>query len=290
MRTRFVVAFTFLSVAAHAQSISGTFDAAFTSFNQYGVPTVHMSLALQCSLSCMASAPDLHYGYGSSTAAMVAAPTLSPGDVSIKAVDDTGTVTWDSSAPAGANFTATVKSATCFCGNITGEGGYIDLTSPTVHVPPFVNVLANPVTVGQNPLIILNAAPVGSETVDVHVSGGGVDYSHSYTAADFMTETSGNVNTKTHAVDVTFTTAGMVTITASVTGGPMSTQTFAVVGAGAGGGGGGSSTGGGSSSGGGAGTGGGSGTGGGGQGGGCAAAPGLLPLAAMLWLRRRARR
>lgn len=231
MPLRSAVVFSLLPVAALAQNVSGTFFGSFTSFNEYGVATVHMDLSLQCSLSCQAPATGLHFGYSGSATAMAAAPMLWPNGVAVSTVDaTTGQASWDTKAPAGSNFTATVKSATCFCGNITGEGGFIDLTTNTIQVPPWFNVLAKPVKVGHDPLIILSATPVSGEAVNVHLTGGGVDYAHSYTAADFKTETSGGVSTKSITLPVVFTSEGTVTATASVGDGPMQVQTFTVVG------------------------------------------------------------
>jgi hypothetical protein len=283
MLNRSPVVFALFSLTAAAQDVSGTFSGAFTGFDSYGVATVHMDLSLQCSLSCPSSAPDLHFGYGANATAMVAAPMLWPNGVSVSIVDAaTGQASWDTHAPAGSNFTATVKGASCWCGNTTGEGGFIDLTTPTIQVPPWFNVLAKPVTVGRDPLIILNATPVAGELVQVHISGGGVDFTHSYSAADFKTETSGDVSAKSIEVPLTFTAAGMVTATASVGDGPMQVQTLSVVGSG--------STGGGNP--GPADAGDASGPSGGPEGGGgCAAAPGLFPLAvALLAIRLRVRR
>ncbi|MFT3835409.1 MAG: hypothetical protein QM723_00230 [Myxococcaceae bacterium] len=268
-----------LPFVALAQNISGTFSGSFTGFDAYGIASVHMDLSLQCSLSCPSSAPALHYGYNGSKTEMEANPMLSPA-VMVAYVDSaTGQASWDAKAPVGSNFTATVKSASCWCGNITGEGGFIDLTTTPIQVPPWFHVLSKTVTVGHDPLILLEATPVSTELVNVHISGGGVDFAHSYTAADFKTETSGNVANKSISIPIVFASAGTVTLTATVGDGPMQVQTITVTGSG--------STGGGTSSpdAGSAGPGGSSGSSEGSDGAaGCASAPGLMIFAAMLLL------
>jgi uncharacterized protein (TIGR03382 family) len=254
LRLVVAVVVAFLSSPSHAQAISGTFSAAFTGFDQYGQPTVHLALSLQCGLTCTSAAPTLHYGVsGLADAHMVASPTQSVGYVSVgfaTGVEPTGSSVADNTSfPPGSNFYAVATSATCWCGNASGQGGFIDLTTTPVHVPPWVKALNEPVVVGSDPLVIINATPVGGEMVDVQVAGGGLDQSFHFTPADFNIATSGPVTGGSKSLPLVFTAPGQATITVSVGGAPPYVATLEVMAnpTGAGGGsGGGAATGGGS--------------------------------------------
>ncbi len=133
-------------------------------------------------------------------------------------------------------------------------------------------------TPGEFSLLMVTAAPRVGETVDVTVRGAGANYSASFPSTDFVSTASvpGAVPKR---LDVPFTQAGTVTVTAAVTGGPTATKTFEVLA--------GTANGGGSGA-----TGGGSGIGGGGDGAsatGCTSVPMVLPLAMVLLALRRRR-
>lgn len=281
IRRALVVVLVSMATPALAQAISGTLSASFASFDQYGGPTTHVELNLACALSCPASAPELTYGSAFVDGFFAAEAAQTCGSMSysfISGVRTTGTsVTDTGNFPAGSNFFIKAKSVTCQCGNRTGEGGYIDILSGTVHIPPWISVPSSPPTPGEFYLLMVTAAPRTSETVDVTVRGAGADYSASFPATDFVSTNSvpGAVGKR---IDVPFTQAGTVTVTAVVTGGPMATKTFEVVAASASGGGSGS-------------TGGGSGSGGGGGApeSGCTSVPMLLPIAMLLLGLRRKR-
>ena len=103
---------------------------------------------------------------------------------------------------AGSAIALTAKSVTCFCGNQDGQGGFIDLDSPTVAIAPFIVRVEVPYSVGQLVPFIVTAKPRGSETVEVHLSGAGVEQRFTLTEADF-----GGGNTSNKAM-VTPTEAG----------------------------------------------------------------------------------
>jgi hypothetical protein len=228
-----LVAAVATSSLARAQAISGTFSANFVSFDQYGQPTVHLALNLQCSLTCPSSAPTLHFGSALADAYLLASPMQSVGYISVgfaAAIDPGGSSVADNTSfPPGSNFAAIARSVTCYCGNASGQGGFIDLTTMPVHVPPYVNVLNQPVIVGADPLVIINASPAPSETVDVHVVGGGLDQTFQFTSADFNVPTSGPVTSQSKSLPLVFTAPGQATITASVGGAPPYVATLQVL-------------------------------------------------------------
>ena len=184
--------------------------------------------------------------------------------------------------PAGSNCFIKARSVTCQCGNRTGEGGFIGITSNTVSIPPWIAVPTPAPKPGAFYVLLVSASPRLSETVTVTVRGAGADFNATFPSSDFRS-TSTTPSAFSKRIDVPFTQAGTVTVTAVVTGGPMATKTFEVVSGGStGGGSGGGSTGGGS--------GGGSASGGGGgDPKGCTSVPTLVPFALMLLalLRRR---
>jgi hypothetical protein len=277
---------TLLPAVSLAQSISGTFSASFQGFGAYGEPQVQMDLALQCSLTCPPSAPTLHYAVaGGVDAYFVSAPSESAGSVSTgfaSAVDPGGaSSTLSTSFKPGSVFKLRAKSCTCWCGNRVGEGGYVDLESPQVVIPAWIGtpILSPP---GRESSIILTATPRGSETVEVQMTGAGLNETRTLTQADFGTN--GSV-----FVRFTPTMAGTVTVTATLRpSGVAQTRTYDITGSSSS-----SGTGGASGVGGGAGGGDGSsdGEGCGGTGQGCNAGvsgPALF-LAFVTWLGRRRR-
>ncbi len=240
MPHRVVFAVLLLGAAnASAQTaISGTFSATYVGSDEFGVPTVRLSFDLSCSLTCPVSAPTMHFGVsGGADGHFLAAADEIVGYVSaslLNGVDPGGSSTDDSTSfPPGANFNVTARSATCWCGNATGEGGYIDLTTADVHTPPYIQLPAVQAVVGEPPLFTVSATPKAGETLDVHVSGAGIDSSKSYTVA----EVNGSGSSPgTVLPDVTPTTAGTVTVTAVVSpGGATATSSFDVVASSAGG-------------------------------------------------------
>lgn len=280
IRRAMVVMVASMASPVLAQAISGTLGASFASFNEFGQPTTHVELNLACALSCPISAPELTYGAAFVDGFFDAEPTQSCGALSysfVSGVRTTGMSTVDSTTfPAGSNFFVKARSVTCHCGNATGQGGYIDLLSGSVHIPPWITLPTSPVTPGEFYLLMVTAAPRVGETVDVTVRGAGANYSASFPSTDFVSTASvpGAVPKR---LDVPFTQAGTVTVTAAVTGGPTATKTFEVL-AGTANGGGSGSTGGGS--------------GGGGDGApatGCTSVPMVLPLAMVLLALRRRR-
>ncbi len=261
------------AAAAHAASIAGTMTLTPGAFNAYGGYDLAMSLDLTCSLSCTSSAPQKHFGVNGGADFHYAATGTQFGYLSTgftAGVDPSGSSTHTAtSQPAGARYLARAVSATCWCGNATGQGGYVDIDSNTVTVAPLAQVLVGLVA-GSAGAVLVTAAPQGSETVTVHLVGAGIDVTNTLTATDF----NATDNATTKSVAVTPTQPGDLTVTATLEPYGVSRVTTVAVG-GSGGGGGGS---------------GGSGAGGGGGGGaapsspgGCGVVPGpVLFLAALL--------
>ena len=274
-----VVAVFSMASPAFAQAISGTVSANFTGFNEFGQPNTHVEMNLACGLNCPVSAPELTYNAGIvdgffAAETMQQCANLSFGFTS--AVRTTGmAVTDTTNFPAGSNCFIKARSVTCQCGNRTGEGGFIEIFSSTVGIPPWITVPSPSPKPGEFYVLLVTAAPRLAETVAVTVRGAGADFSATFPASDFRS-TNSIPTTVPKRLDVPFTQAGTVTVTAVVTGGPMATKTFEVL---AGGAGGGSATGGGS--------------GGGGEEDvpeGCTSVPALAPLtlALLALIRRRA--
>ena len=159
-----------------------------------GQPQVRLKLQLASSLTCPPSAPKLTFSVkGGVDAYFVAAPKEKAGYVSggfASAVEKDGqSEAVITEIPAGSSFFAVAKSATCQCGRRYGEGGYIDLQTAPLGIPPWVNLVL-PAQVGQDDFLAITAKPRGTETVEVHVTGGGLDLSQSYSVADFGTKNS----------------------------------------------------------------------------------------------------
>ena len=195
-----------------AKAISGTFTAAFEGFSQFGQPQVRLKLQLASSLTCPPSAPKLTFSVkGGVDAYFVSAPKEKVGYISAgfaSAVEKDGhseAVLTD--IPAGSYSFAVAQSATCQCGRRYGEGGYIDLRTAPLAIPPWIG-LALPAQVGQDDYLSITAKPRGAETVELHVTGGGLDLSRSYSVADFGTKNSLSLTvrpTKAGTLEVTAT-------------------------------------------------------------------------------------
>jgi len=232
MRVALVVAIALAAVGSLAQAISGTFSAEFTDFNDFGVPTVRLKLDLACTLVCPQSSPNLHYAVkGGGSAHFLADPKQAVGSVSsgfVGGVDPSGKSSYDSEAfPPGANFSLTAEAVTCYCGNAVGQGGYIDLTTEDVSTPPWIQPPADRIAAGEPTFIIISSAPRGSETLDVEVTGPGVDISKSYSATEAGGSGKGPGSV---LIEVTATGPGPLKVTAVVTpNGLKATKTFDVV-------------------------------------------------------------
>ena len=231
MRTVLVATALLVARGAAAQDISGTFSAAFRDFNELGVPIVSLRLDLSCTLECPTSSPNLRYAVsGGADAHFLAAPSQKVGNVSygfLTGVDPSGSSAYDSEAfPPGSRFNATARSVTCYCGNAVGQGGYVDLTTPDVTLPPWIFVPTGTGVVGEPLYIMITSAPRGPETLDVEATGAGVSMSNRYSAE----EAGGSGSSPgTVLVEVTATEAGTVKLTAVVSpGGPKATKTVEV--------------------------------------------------------------
>jgi uncharacterized membrane protein YgcG len=263
------------SLTSLAQTaISGTMTLTPQAFNQYGQYPLDESINLTCTLSCPTTAPTKHFGMATADYYFSETNTTFgyfPAGL-MSAVDPTGSATSSqTSLPAGASYYVKLGSVTCWCGNQTGLGGYVDITSNTVHVAPYAKVLlVQPA--GQQTLANVDASPQGSETVTVTVVGAGLNSTQTFAPADF--DNNGAHTSK--GVNFTATQAGDVTLTATLNPSGASYSTTATIPAGSGTGGGGGSTGGG-------------GGGGGSSAGGCAAVPlmDLGPALLLLLARRR---
>lgn len=272
-----------VSVPASAQTaISGTFSAAYQGFNAFGVPLVKLTLSLQCSLTCDASAPTKSFAVrGLADATFASAPAESTGSVSVSfasdVYDDGFSEAVSESFSAGSAFVVHAKSVSCQCGNRTGEGGYINLDTQTVAVPPWFS--GSSFKAGFEQSGVVAAKPRGSETVQVQLQGAGLGSTQTFSAADYGTESGVFVR-------FTPTAAGTLTVTSTLLPhGASHVRTFEVTAGSSGSGGGSGGSGGGDGTG---------GSGGGGEGGfGCASVPAgsALPLLlALAGLARRRRR
>jgi hypothetical protein len=195
---------------SNAAAISGTMTASFKDFSSFGVPRVNLKLSLQCSLVCTSTAPTLHYGVGGLVNAYFAsAPMESAGYVSVgfaTAVDPTGNSETVSEAfSAGSTFYVEAKSATCACGGHVGEGGYIDLKSTLVTIPAWLSAPST-LKASNDSFISVNAKLRGTETVEVKLSGAGLNQTKTFTAQELGSQNAASVS-------FTPTAAGMLTAT-----------------------------------------------------------------------------
>lgn len=237
-----LTAFAVFAVACpvFAQAISGTLGARFTGFGEFGQPNTRVELNLACSLSCPPSAPELTFRSGPVDGHFVVETTQRSGSLSysfFSAVRTTGTSAVDSTTfTPGSNFFLKAEGVTCQCGGRTGEGGFIDVVSAPVHIPPWIAVPSPSPKPGEFYLLLVSATPRLSETLTVTVKGAGADYTASFPASDFRSNTT-FPSAVPKRLDVPFAQAGTVTVTAVVTGGPVATKTFEVLAGGATGGG-----------------------------------------------------
>lgn len=260
-----------------AADISGSINATFEGFNEFGVPSVKLDLNLSCALTCPPSAPTLHFGVAGGVGGKFAAdPTTTAGYTSaFFGSDPTGvnSVT-TTSFPVGSAFSVLAKSATCWCGNANGQGGFIDLQTGTVTIPPRLLVDA---TARMTDTVYVNvfARPMGSDTVDVWLQGAGFDEVRTIAATTF----GGSSSSGSAQVIFQPKQPGTISVTATLQPYGTASAVSQIVIADN------TATGGGSGS-----TGGGSGSGGGGsdtEPSGCATTPGLMLAAVALLLAKR---
>jgi len=234
LRLAAVICLSLLAPQANAADIGGTLSAVFTRKDDFGVPHVRLRVKLVCGLTCEAGNPK-SFGASGFSAFLEASKEQSVGSIGTGLIWDirhTGSADADIvSFPVGVNLITTASSATCMCGNRTGQGGFIDLFSAAVKIPPNVTINLDPVVVGEIPFpyILIEATPAPSETVEVKVNGAGVDKVFHFKAAEFDVPDSGPVRQGIKTMTVNFTTPGKATITASVGGGPPFTKTFDVL-------------------------------------------------------------
>ncbi len=190
MRTM-LLALTVLASAAQAQAISGTLTATFLDFTEFGGTNTRLTLNLACGLSCDASAPQLRYGVGGVQAWFAAAPTENTGSIRSdfgSAADGQNSYVSEQ-FDTGIAFVVKAKSVSCHCGNRTGEGGYIDLESQVVAIPPWLS--PGTAKVGDEySAIVVSAQPRGGDQIVVRLQGGGLDETRTLTQADFGTQES----------------------------------------------------------------------------------------------------
>ena len=171
------------------KAISGQFTAAFEGFNQFGLPQVRLKLRLTSSLECPPSAPKLTFSVkGGADAYFVSAPTEKAGYLSagfVADVRDSGAAeSVTTSLPAGANVLARASSVTCQCGHRDGEGGFIDLATEPLAIPPWLKLLL-PAQAKQLNFLVVTASPRGAETVEVRLDGAGLKEKKVFSEADF---------------------------------------------------------------------------------------------------------
>ena len=228
-----VVALLVLPGAASAQqAITGTLALSPGSFDQYGAYSLEMDLGLSCSLACGPSAPDLHFaveGGGDFLFSQNGERFDSPAATFLNSVDPTGRAMGTKDGlPAGASYYVHLSSATCWCGNATGQGGFIDIDSNEVRIAPLVLVIVDPF-VANDPgnYVTVTAAPRGTETVTVAFAGAGADATATYGPTDFQDSSNQGAVMLTPMP----TSAGHVTITATLEPyGVSQTKTVSVLG------------------------------------------------------------
>lgn len=190
MRSLLVAAAVFAS-PAFAQAISGTLTGTFEGFTEFGGTQTRLTLNLSCALTCDASAPDKSLGVnGGTNGYFVNESTETTGYVrSGFGSDPSGLNTYVSEQfEAGTAFVLKAKSVTCHCGNRFGEGGYIDLESAPIVIPPWIT--AGYVSGGADSAVVISAQPKGPETVEVKLLGAGLDQTLTLTPTDFGTNKS----------------------------------------------------------------------------------------------------
>jgi hypothetical protein len=170
------------ATTARAEAISGTITGSFTG-NKDDIPQVPWSVSLTCSLVCEPSAPTLHYRMRSGVSWNYASSLKESADYVSTAVsneiDPTGQY---SSLLTGTHGTATVLRApavTCECGGRIGQGGYIDLVTQPILIPPKI---AEPFMFSNTEYrVAVSAKPRGGETLEVTFVGAGLNVTQSLT-------------------------------------------------------------------------------------------------------------
>jgi hypothetical protein len=200
--------FCFASTA-QAEAISGTIAGAFTG-NKDDIPQVPWSVSLTCSLVCEPSAPTLRYrmrsGVNWNYASSLKESAGYVGTAVSYDIDPTGQF---SALLTGTHGTATVLRApavTCECGGRIGQGGYIDLVTVPILIPPKI---AEPFMLSNTEYrVAVFAKPRGGETLEVTFVGAGLNITKSLTQAELE---SSNQN-----VSFFPTAGGDIAITASL--------------------------------------------------------------------------
>lgn len=261
-----------VATTSMAQAIGGTVGATLEGV-QAGSPQVRIDVNLTCALTCDASAPVKTFTMAFMRSYYAAAPTESAGFSSIPSDDIwmDGTSSFVSTSfKSGSTVFIKAESVSCKCGNRTGEGGYITLSTGLVVIPALI-VDQSRARVGDDVYFSAQADLRGSEQVELKVEGGGLSSSKRFGVAD--------LSSQGYAVwPIAFTAPGTATVTATLLPSNVSsTATWEIVARTT------SATGGGAGS-----TGGGAGGGGGGaEPAGCSSVGGLALLAALALLRRR---
>lgn len=239
-----VMAVWVVGSAAMAQAIGGTLTATYLNSDQR-TPNVQVDVSLTCSLNCDPSAPVKHFQIAAGIYShYAAAPTENAGYSAFFSTDldlDGQASGVSTNFKPGQTVFLKASSVTCRCGNRTGEGGYVDLTTPSIVIPALINT-ATSVRVGDEQYFSAAADLRGGEQVELKAVGGGLNTSRVFGVAD--------LSTQGYAIDrITFTEPGTATVTATLLpSGVASTETWTVVArtGPTGGGGGSSATGGGS--------------------------------------------
>ncbi len=185
MRALLVAALALASPAV-AQAISGSIAGTFEGF-QSGIPQVRVNVSLACTLTCDAAAPVKHFAIVAgvkSYFASAAAETSGYSALVLLDLDLTG-----QSSVVSTNFKAgsvnvlKAASVTCHCGNRNGEGGFVDLTSASIIVPPRIKDYLTQ-RVGFPLVVGVNADLRGAEQIELKAEGAGVSQTKVVGVAD----------------------------------------------------------------------------------------------------------
>ncbi|HEY0883059.1 MAG TPA: hypothetical protein VGD87_16075, partial [Archangium sp.] len=213
------------SSTAMAQAISGTLAATYLDSTNR-IPRVQVDVNLACSLTCDTSAPVKHFAIVAGIRSKYAAAPTESADYSAFLstdldLDGQASVTSTSFKP-GQTVFLEATSVTCHCGNRNGEGGFINLTTPSFSIPALIG-LESSVRVGSDVTFSAEADLRGAEQVELSVSGGGLTDSKTFGVAD--------LNEQGYAVwPIRFTSAGTATVTATLRpSGVSSTATWQVM-------------------------------------------------------------
>ena len=233
-----------VATSAMAGAIGGTVTASYAN-SDMRTPKVQIDVGLTCSLTCDPSAPTKHYQIVAGLQSYYASAPTETGDLFVfysTDLDLDGQASdLNSNFKPGQTVFLKATSVTCHCGNRTGEGGYIDLTTPNIVIPALISTETS-VRVGDDAFFTAQADLRGAEQVEMKAVGGGLNTSKLFGVADLTQQG--------YAIyHVTFTEPGTATVTATLQpSGVVSTETWTVVArnSSTGGGGGSSATGGGS--------------------------------------------